>query len=473
MNINLPENGIVLPSMTVRRQLIYLLCSDAQDDLRLLSALEEHLSILTRHDPGIQVFHTGLLRMGEHRSVCRQYLQEAHVVLVLLSSHFMKFGSTAYELFGDEVIPRHKRGELHLLPVLLRPMDLTDSYFEGRRLLCEEKGLAGLTGDQSKQEIYVELTRQVRALLASKPANVGQDLIPNADTEREENDDDESLERVLRRRLPLQDREVLECDRTRQWQDMEAAAGRPGHEVLLLPGGSTQGHPFFLMRARLCLPIFPPQRHPPSAIGLAHYHPKSGYDSDYRAALAHALRSSEGSLPSTLRRRLTRSTLVLVHELHHGGKDEDDDALVECLTRWLPELLAQVGPVPHGLKCVQGLSYYEAPALSRALARLIGVPQKATQRHRIERLCRRILKAPHRSMPVMLLDPLAPIQRSDIIEFCQKRLLLPDSEHERFLAMVTSDAETSETILKMIECNFYKFRKWAGQDLPQLKDDRR
>jgi hypothetical protein len=340
-----------------------LLCSDAQEDKRLRDGLVKHLQGPALR--GVTIWHDGKMPTGErHDEWRRQRLGEADLVVVLLSVDLLPL----LDLFEEEVAGKGRP----FLPVLLRKAGLDGTFFVGRKLACEDGGLAGRQGDAAKQEAYVEICEEVLRLLPDGEAGQGGDAAGGARGGEDQDGDDEGLERVLRRRLPLGDPEVLECDRTVQWDHLMAAAGRPGHEVLLLPGGSKQGHTFFLIRARLCLPIPRGQRQPPSVLGLPHYYPRPGHEADFLSALAESLRCAEDQVASRLRQRLQRGTLLVVPEEHRGSGGEDDGALVECLTSWLPRLLDQVGDVPYGLKWVHALSYYEAPAWAHLTARWLG-----------------------------------------------------------------------------------------------------
>jgi hypothetical protein len=129
-----------------------LLCSDAQEDKRLRDGLVKHLQGPALR--GVTIWHDGKMPTGErHDEWRRQRLGEADLVVVLLSVDLLPL----LDLFEEEVAGKGRP----FLPVLLRKAGLDGTFFVGRKLACEDGGLAGRQGDAAKQEAYVEICEEV------------------------------------------------------------------------------------------------------------------------------------------------------------------------------------------------------------------------------------------------------------------------------------------------------------------------
>jgi|GEM_PF-3153933 len=98
---------------------LYLLY--AEEDESLKNELERHLSSLQRQGY-IDVWHDGKIDPGASvPEVQREYLHKAHVILLLISANFL--APDCYNKYEEELreaFERQKRGEVKIIPVILR-----------------------------------------------------------------------------------------------------------------------------------------------------------------------------------------------------------------------------------------------------------------------------------------------------------------------------------------------------------------
>ena len=107
--------------MKQQRSTIEVFCCYAHEDEHLLSELKRHLSPQQRQQL-INVWHDRDISAGiEWEQEIEKHLNEAHIILLLISSDFI---SSEY-CYGSEMkraLGLHKRGEVRVIPVILRPV---------------------------------------------------------------------------------------------------------------------------------------------------------------------------------------------------------------------------------------------------------------------------------------------------------------------------------------------------------------
>src|SRR5438874_117050 len=103
--------------------------SYAEADTSLLEQLEHHLSVL-RHEGSISTYHKRQIVAGsDWRAELDHHLDTASLILLLISPDFL---SSDYQ-YGVELqraMERHDAGEVHVIPILLRPCDWKSALFE-------------------------------------------------------------------------------------------------------------------------------------------------------------------------------------------------------------------------------------------------------------------------------------------------------------------------------------------------------
>lgn len=107
----------------------------AQDE-RWREELETHLRLLTRQGL-IDDWHAGRIEAGsEWAPQLAAELQRADIILLLVSANFL----SSDHCYGTELmraLARHAEKSAHVVPVLLRSVDLTGAPFDGLTLLPE------------------------------------------------------------------------------------------------------------------------------------------------------------------------------------------------------------------------------------------------------------------------------------------------------------------------------------------------
>lgn len=116
------------------KQGAFIFFSYAHQDRILRDRLEDHLSNL-KYRGLITTWHDQEISAGEHRAQQLDiYINQAHIVLLLISSHFMA-SDYCYGMEMQQAIERQKQGEVDVIPILLRPVLFTDAPFSGLQFL--------------------------------------------------------------------------------------------------------------------------------------------------------------------------------------------------------------------------------------------------------------------------------------------------------------------------------------------------
>lgn len=116
-----------MPSSRPPARLFY---SYSRRDAKLCEQLEAHLSLLRRQGY-ISEWHERCVTAGqEWRNQVDHYLEEAEVILLLISADFLT-SDYHYDVEVTRAMERHQRGEARVIPILLRPVDLTGAPFAG------------------------------------------------------------------------------------------------------------------------------------------------------------------------------------------------------------------------------------------------------------------------------------------------------------------------------------------------------
>jgi hypothetical protein len=111
----------VLSSFPKTLSSIKIFYSHVNEDEQLRQMLEKHLSVL-KQTGVIEEWHKGGIAAGqEWQMQVNSHLDDAHIILVLLSSDFMYSEQCSLEM--QRAIQRHKADETKVVLVLLRPFD--------------------------------------------------------------------------------------------------------------------------------------------------------------------------------------------------------------------------------------------------------------------------------------------------------------------------------------------------------------
>lgn len=102
--------------------------SYSHQDEALRNKLETHLTVLKRQSV-INVWHDRRIGAGKevHREISEQ-LDKADIILLLVSANFLA-SDYCYEVEMKRALERHERGEVRVIPVILRPCEWHEAQF--------------------------------------------------------------------------------------------------------------------------------------------------------------------------------------------------------------------------------------------------------------------------------------------------------------------------------------------------------
>jgi putative methionine-R-sulfoxide reductase with GAF domain len=147
------------PGRSVTRQPVRLFYSYSHEDERLLKKLEQHLKLLQRQG-FIAVWHDRMIGAGEEwKGAIDKNLDEAQVVLLLVSSSFLA-SNYCYDVEMKRAIERHDRGEASVIPVILRKCDWHNAPF-GELQALPKDGRA-VTSWRNRDEAWTDVTMGIR-----------------------------------------------------------------------------------------------------------------------------------------------------------------------------------------------------------------------------------------------------------------------------------------------------------------------
>ena len=131
--------------------------SHADEDFRI--ELDKHLAGLGREGV-ISVWHDRRIFPGDAlHSMISEELQEAQIVLLLVSSDFLS-SDYCVETEMSTALSRHEAGAAKVIPVILRPCDWLTSPFGG--LMAVPKDGKAVTQYESQDEAFLEVAQAVR-----------------------------------------------------------------------------------------------------------------------------------------------------------------------------------------------------------------------------------------------------------------------------------------------------------------------
>lgn len=144
---------------------IHLFYSYAHEDEALRDELDKHLSAL-RREGSIVDWHDREINAGdEWRKEIARELQEATIILLLVSSDFLASDFCWTEL--TEAIERHESGEARVIPVILRPCDWQNTPFA--HLQAAPPNGRPVTEWENQDKAFLEVSRAIRRAVGALP----------------------------------------------------------------------------------------------------------------------------------------------------------------------------------------------------------------------------------------------------------------------------------------------------------------
>jgi len=114
--------------------------SYSHQDQTLRQKLDNHLSNLKQQNI-ITSWYDGDITAGtEWRSQIMQHLNNAQIILLLISDDFMA-SDFCYSIEMKQAIARHDANQARVIPIILRPVDWQGAPFEKFRLYLQVESL--------------------------------------------------------------------------------------------------------------------------------------------------------------------------------------------------------------------------------------------------------------------------------------------------------------------------------------------
>lgn len=139
-----------------------LFYSYAHEDEALREQLEQHLALLQREGL-LQTWHDRQIEAGaDWQHAIDENLETASIILLLISPAFLA-SDYCYEVEMRRALDRHKAGEAHVIPILLRPCDWHTAPF-GHLQALPRNGQA-ITLWSNQDEAFLQVSQGLRTLL--------------------------------------------------------------------------------------------------------------------------------------------------------------------------------------------------------------------------------------------------------------------------------------------------------------------
>src|SRR5581483_10924802 len=99
---------------------IHIFCSYAHEDKSFVHLLHKYLSALIRQEQILLWYDREILPGEEWKQVAEQHLEEADIILVLISPNYIASDYCWDQELG-RALARQKMGDVQVIPILLKP----------------------------------------------------------------------------------------------------------------------------------------------------------------------------------------------------------------------------------------------------------------------------------------------------------------------------------------------------------------
>lgn len=136
---------------------VFFSYSHADEALR--DELQKHLAVLKR-EGSITTWHDRRLLAGDNLDgTIQQSLEEADIVLLLVSKDFLASGY-CYDIEFERAMERHRQGLCRVIPVILRPCDWQSTPIGG--LVAVPKDGKPVVSWPDSDDAFLDVTRKIR-----------------------------------------------------------------------------------------------------------------------------------------------------------------------------------------------------------------------------------------------------------------------------------------------------------------------
>ena len=155
---SMPRPGVP-PSQVPLATPVRLFYSYSHDDESLRDELAKHLAVMRRQGV-ISGWHDRRIGEGdEWKGAIDKNLEEAQVILLLVSSSFLA-SDYCWDVETNRAVERHDRGEARVIPVILRPCDWQEAPFA--RLQGLPKDAKAVTTWPNRDEAWTDVAKGIR-----------------------------------------------------------------------------------------------------------------------------------------------------------------------------------------------------------------------------------------------------------------------------------------------------------------------
>lgn len=153
------EQGLSMKQQQNRSSSIRLFYSYAHADEELRDQLAKHLSQLKREEL-IEEWHDRQIVAGvDWSQAIDQAINTSHIILLLISSDFLA-SDYCYQVEVQRVLERYRRGEVYVIPIILRPCDWQTSPFA--HLQCLPRDGKAITTWNNRDEAFLDVAQGLR-----------------------------------------------------------------------------------------------------------------------------------------------------------------------------------------------------------------------------------------------------------------------------------------------------------------------
>jgi hypothetical protein len=136
----------------------------AHEDRDLRDRIDKHLGVLKRRGH-IVVWYDREIQAGmEWEREIERRLSTAHIILLLVSADFVH-SDYCYGKEMQRALELHEKGRVHVLPILLRPVDWQDAPFSKLQIL--PTGAKPITKWPDPEEALEDVARQIRSVVTA------------------------------------------------------------------------------------------------------------------------------------------------------------------------------------------------------------------------------------------------------------------------------------------------------------------
>ncbi|HZR40620.1 MAG TPA: toll/interleukin-1 receptor domain-containing protein [Ktedonobacteraceae bacterium] len=140
--------------------------SYAQADQAVRDQLALHLAQLKR-DELIKEWSDQQILAGSNRvQEIDQAIRTANIVLLFISADFLA-SDTCYQVEMQQVLARHRRGEVRVIPIIVRPCDWQYSPFAHLQYL--PRNSKPITTWDNQDEAFLEIVQELRRSITEQP----------------------------------------------------------------------------------------------------------------------------------------------------------------------------------------------------------------------------------------------------------------------------------------------------------------